>query len=130
MTGLNDFVNHLTANGYHPRSNEHSNVLCVSVLYDLIQQCPQLEAEASAGRLVFDLNSKIQAGVSDWNIDLVIGSPPGLPVPPEPPEKIRRMSPSSIRIALEAKSVMTEASESRPEPVARLRRISQPCSRV
>jgi hypothetical protein len=46
--------------------------------------------------------------VTEWNIDLVLGSPPGAPVPPPPGTGILRARPSTIRIAVEAKAIMTE----------------------
>lgn len=48
------------------------------------------------------------AGMSEWNVDLVLGSPAFETQPPEAGAAIRRSPPSSVEIAVEIKSVMTE----------------------
>ncbi len=98
----------LTAHQYHPRSDAHSNALGEYILDDLVATCPGIKKHAAAGQLVYDLNFKIHAGASEWNIDLVLGAPPGRPRKPPPGQAIARASPSSIRVAVEAKAIMTE----------------------
>lgn len=100
------FAEHLTATGYHPRSNRHSNALAEAIAGDLFAHCPLIKARALAGDIVFDLNFDIQAVVS-WNVDLLIGAPPP-DKRHESRESISRAKPSTIHIAVELKSVMTE----------------------
>ncbi|HEX5479392.1 MAG TPA: hypothetical protein VFY79_06685 [Dehalococcoidia bacterium] len=55
---------------------------------------------------MYDLNMDLRFGTSTWNVDLVLGSPS----PPTAPssEPIARSTPSTVRIAIEIKGVMTE----------------------
>lgn len=102
------FLNHLRQAGYHPRSDKHSNALAEAIAVDLATHCPKIRAKAAEGKIVYDLNFKIIAGTADWNVDLVLGSP-GLGTAVEPDDGlIARCSPSSVEIAVEIKSVMTE----------------------
>lgn len=98
----------LTKRGYHPRSDAHSNALGEYILDDLVSNCPKIKKHAAAGQLVYEINFKIHAGASEWNIDLVLGAPPGQPKKPPAGQAILRAEPSSIRVAVEAKAVMTE----------------------
>ncbi|MCK4283887.1 MAG: hypothetical protein KAX44_06190 [Candidatus Brocadiae bacterium] len=100
------FLGHLRAKGYHPRSNKHSNALAEAIVRDLVAVCPVIRTRAQAGELVYDLNFTLQAGTSDWNVDLVVGPPP--PGSRAPDNAIRRSQPSTVQIAIEIKSVMTE----------------------
>ncbi len=102
------FLRHLQAQGYHPRSNKHSNALAEAIVADLVANCPVIAAGAAAGALVCDLNFTINAGTSDWNVDLVLGPPPPGTPPPESGCAIRRTPPSTVQVAIEIKSVMTE----------------------
>ncbi|KPJ71854.1 MAG: hypothetical protein AMS14_08910 [Planctomycetes bacterium DG_20] len=105
---LDRFVDHLRDEGYHPRSDKHSNVLSKAIVDDLLDACPHLARAAAAGEVVYDLNFTIASGTSDWNVDLVLGAPvPGTP-PPEHGQAIRRLRPSTVHLAIEIKSVMTE----------------------
>ena len=101
------FIEHLRAEGYHPRSNKHSNALSEAIVADLIENCPKIADQAAAGHLVYSLNFTLIHGQWDKNVDLVFGvPPPGTP----PPEGllIQRSAPATVRIAVELKSVMTE----------------------
>ena len=100
------FTDHLTAEGYHPRSDRHSNALAHAIAADLYTHCPLLRNQAHEGDVVYDLNFNLQANVS-WNVDLVIGAPP-LGEQEEVERGIRQRSPSTIQVAIELKSVMTE----------------------
>ena len=102
------FLQHLRDKGYHPRSDKHSNALAEAIVADLLAGCPAAARAAADGHLVCDLNFTIRAGTSDWNVDLVLGAPP--PNAPQPTEGvlILRTPPSTIQIAIEIKSVMTE----------------------
>jgi len=100
------FVKHLQKEGYHPRSNKHSNAISEAIAKDLVTYCPRIREKAAAGLIVYDLNFTLMAGTSEWNVDLVIGSPEiGSP---QPASEILRQRPSSVEIAIEIKSVMTE----------------------
>ena len=102
------FLQHLRASGYHSRSNKHSNALAEAIVTDLVASCPAMTEKARRGLLVYDLNFTIKAGTSDWNVDLVLGAPPPPPQPPGNGGAIRRAAPSSVEVAIEIKSVMTE----------------------
>ena len=101
------FLSHLRETGYHPRSNQHSNALGKAITDNLIAQCGPVAEQARAGLLVYELNFDLIFGRSQWNVDLVLGaSTPGTLPPEEGP--IRRSAPSTVQIAVEFKSVMTE----------------------
>src|SRR6266545_7409428 len=102
------FLTHLRSSGYHPRSNEHSNALAVSIVEDLVRHCPAIRDRAAAGRLVYDLNFTILAGTAEWNVDLVLGEPAMGGSAPAPGHLIVRTRPSTVQVAIEIKSVMTE----------------------
>lgn len=107
------FVEHLRQHGYHPRSNAHGKALCEFVLDDLLEACPRIAKHAAHGKLVYDLNRKVIVGTSEWNIDLVLGPPPaGLEQRPSA-RGIQRSPPATIRIAIEAKTIMTEHGKAR-----------------
>ena len=101
------FVEHLRTEGYNPRSNKHSNALSEAIVADLIENCPRLAEQAAAGRLVYSLNFDLIYGQSQWNVDLVLGTPPPGTAPPEN-SPIRRSDPATVHVAVELKSVMTE----------------------
>ena len=101
------FLQHLREKGYHPRSNKHSDALAEAIVHDLVALCPPVAERASAGQLVYDLNFRLVYDNSEWNTDLAIGiPPPGTSPPDEGP--IRRTAPSTVQVAIELKSVMTE----------------------
>ncbi len=102
------FLAHLKQEGYHSRSNKHSNCFCECLVRDLLHNCPNIEERASAGQLVYDLNFTIFTGTSEWNVDLVFGEPPLDTDPPESDVTIIRTAPSTVQIAVEIKAVMTE----------------------
>jgi hypothetical protein len=107
------FVEHLRGSGYHPRSNVHGKFLCEHVLEDLLVICPRISEHAAAGRLVYDIQRKIIVAGSEWNIDLVLGPPPGGGAGAVPARGIIKASPATIRVAIEAKTVMTEHGKAR-----------------
>jgi len=106
-------VGHLREAGYHPRSNVHGKILCEYVLDDLLGICPKISEHAAGGRLVYAIQRKIIVAGSEWNIDLVLGPPPGGDANAIPARGIARASPATIRIAIEAKTVMTEHGKAR-----------------
>lgn len=102
------FLEHLKIEGYHPRSNKHSNALAEAVVADLIQYCPKLAARAKAGHIVYDLNFTLISGTAEWNVDLVLGTAPLEMERTSTSVNIIRTRPASIQIAIEIKTVMTE----------------------
>ena len=102
-----DFLNHLRHEGYHPRSNKHSNSLARVIAGDLIATCPPMAERAAAGGLVYSLNFDLRYRTSTWNVDLVLDTPPPDTTPPTD-APILEMNPSTVQIAVEIKSVMTE----------------------
>lgn len=108
-SNLESFINHLRTCGYDSRSSRHSDALAEAIIQDLYKYCPSIAKKVADGRLVYDLNFTIINGISDeWNVDLVIGEPPfDLEQPPQP-HGIQRHRPSTVHIAIEIKSLMTE----------------------
>jgi hypothetical protein len=102
------FLRHLRREGYHPRSDKHSNALAEALVIDLLNCCPRMTDDARRGLLVYDLNFTLSAGTSDWNVDLVLGPPCPGTAPPGPQGRILRTRPSTVCIAVEIKGVMTE----------------------
>ncbi len=102
------FITHLRTKGYHPRSDKHSNALAESIAQDLFATCEEIHNLAIDGRLVYDLNFTIVAGTSEWNVDLVIGTPPAIPANSIENEGFIRQTPATVQIAVELKSIMTE----------------------
>jgi len=101
------FLQHLREKGYNPRSNKHSDALSEAIVSDLVANCPSIRHNAALGLLVYALNFDLVYATSQWNVDLVLGTPP--PNSPPPDEgAIRRSEPSTVQIAIELKSVMTE----------------------
>jgi len=102
------FLSHLRQSGYHSRSNKHSNALAEAIVQDLLENCPAMFDMARQARLVYDLNFTINAGTSDWNVDLVFGSPPPGLSAPLADACIVHSRPSTVQVAIEIKSIMTE----------------------
>ena len=103
-----EFLSHLQAEGYHPRSDKHSNLLAELVVRDLLSFCEPMRKKARAGKLVYQLNQTLYTGTADWNVDLVMGEPPPGSAPELREKEVARTPPSTIQIALEIKAVMTE----------------------
>ncbi len=101
------FLEHLRSQGYHPRSDKHSNALALAIVADLLRTCEPMRAKAEAGRLVYAINVKLQVGTVTWNTDLAMG-PPAETVADVPQAGIACAPPSTIQIAIEIKGVMTE----------------------
>lgn len=102
------FLKHLKSEGYHPRSNKHSNSLAEAIVTDLVKHCPAIAAKAKAGRIVYSLNFELRVGTADWNVDLVLGAPELGVTFTSQDLPIANRHPSTVEIAIEIKSVMTE----------------------
>lgn len=113
MKGPDAFMTHLREHAYHPRSDAHSNAICLAILVDLLEQCPPLRSKAQSGELVAQLNHTVTVNYQRWNIDLALGPPAGSPAPPADGERIGMAVPSVIEVAVEAKGVMTEHGKAR-----------------
>ncbi len=100
------FIQHLRDFGYHPRSNKHSNALCAAIVDDVLEACPEMARDARQGRLVYDLNMRLRVQTVDWNVDLVMGTPPR-PVDTNG-QTIVKSTPATVRLAIEVKGVITE----------------------
>lgn len=113
MNGPRRLIQHLEEQQYHPRSDAHSNAICLGILHDLLESCAPLAERARRGELVAWLNYTVLVRHESWNIDLAIGEPAGAPTPPEPGSIIKMEPPTLVQIAVEAKSVMTEHGKAR-----------------
>lgn len=103
------YLLHLQTLGYSPRSGRHSGAICRAIVEDLMAHCQEIRNEASAGRLVFEIDHHVWVGHTDWKTDLAIGPPPpGGYVARENVAGMDRATPAVVRIAVEAKSIMTE----------------------
>jgi hypothetical protein len=63
--------------------------------------------KAAAGELVYFLNFTLRVQTADWNVDLVMGQP-AIGTPELPAQGILCARPSTVQIAIEMKTVMTE----------------------
>jgi len=72
-----------------------------------------LAADAAARRLVYDRNQVLMVGPNDWNIDMILGPPSSGFSAPLNIDPIVRATPATIRIAVEAKTIMTEHGKAR-----------------
>lgn len=113
MHGPERFVGHLLENQYHPRSDAHSNAMCLAVLDDLLDSCAEMAEHAIRGELVFQLNHTVIVQHQRWNIDLALGPPPGTPLRPKDGHRMREDVPTVIQVAIEVKGVMTEHGKAR-----------------
>jgi hypothetical protein len=113
MAAPQKFVAHLAEHQYHPRSNKHGIALCDYVLEDLLANCPKIAADAAARKLVYERNRVIAVGSNDWNVDLILGPPPSNFPTPATTDPIVKAVPATIRIAIEAKTIMTEHGKAR-----------------
>lgn len=91
---------------YHPRSDHHSNQLCLMVWEDLLGASAVLAAHAAAGIVIGKTNARFTfPSGKTKNLDLAIG---------EPASEGTSLHLQSLRISLEAKQCMTEHQKSQP----------------
>ncbi|MBM3545054.1 MAG: hypothetical protein FJX44_11235 [Alphaproteobacteria bacterium] len=107
------FAAYLAANGYHPRSSEHSNFQSELIVSDLIGHCPLIARRAATGEIVAKLRHKQMVAGNDWVIDIAIGTCAGSPTPPQSGALITFAQPVIIQIAIELKSILTEHKKAR-----------------
>lgn len=98
---------------YHPRSDEHSKILCMYVLEDLAETCQSLGEHLRRGDVCYDVNHEVfRSDGTTKVLDLVIGRP----ARPLEGQGLRRgtVATPGIRIALEAKACMTKHTAAKP----------------
>ena len=98
---------------YHPRSDEHSKILCMYVLEDLAEICQPLGEQLRRGEICYEVNHEVfRRDGTKKVLDLVIGQP----ARPLEGQGMRRgnVTTPGIRIALEAKACMTKHTAAKP----------------
>jgi hypothetical protein len=114
MSPSANFAAWLASHGYNSRKSDHGDAVAEVLLEDLLAHCRHLTAHAASGEVVYEQKVEIHSGQGGgWNIDLVIGEAAGAPTPPPPGVPIKRERPSTIRIAVEVKAIMTAHSANR-----------------
>ncbi len=100
---------------YHPRSNQHSLVLCEYIVEDLLEDCTILEEQAAQGLVAYgvDLKHVWENSSKAKTIDLALG------IPKEPIAEVRGKIAKvknlrEVLVSCEAKSCMTEHGKSQP----------------
>jgi hypothetical protein len=100
---------------YHPRSDAHSIALCQLILEDLLVHCKPLRDQGLAGKVVYGINYGYtfpRTGKAK-TIDLALGTGTADTTLPAA-AGIYRGTVTELRLACEAKTVMTEHSKSQP----------------
>jgi hypothetical protein len=101
---------------YHPRSDAHSIALCQMVVDDVLAICRAFREQAARGEVAYGINLPYEFGATGKTktLDLAIGTPAAdqLIRPSQPITRVERLD--ELRIAMEAKSVMTEHKKSQP----------------
>ncbi|MDI1484346.1 hypothetical protein [Polyangium sp. y55x31] len=66
---------------YHSRSDRHSKIACWGILFDLMQNCPQLLTHIEQGRVVFGINHEMRDFKQNRKkkLDLVLCTPGNAP---------------------------------------------------
>jgi hypothetical protein len=100
---------------YHPRSDQHSKVLCTLVLRDIGTASPLLTQHARDGKVVAGINAtyKFPNGKTK-TLDLALGSPIGRVSPQTSGSPIALGEIGRLLIACEAKQCMTEHAKTQP----------------
>jgi len=100
---------------YHPRSDEHSTMLCTLMLQDIVRACPLLTLHAREGKVVAGINAKYKfPNGKKKTLDLALGSPIGRVSPQTSGSPIAFGEIGRLLIACEAKQCMTEHSKTQP----------------
>lgn len=98
---------------YHPRSDAHSKQLCLSVLEDLLDNCPTIREQAEGRSVVFGINLEVESPSGKRKtLDLAIGTPAGAPEYGAEPIAVGPIK--DLLFSCEAKSCMTEHGKSKP----------------
>lgn len=129
MPGPQLYVDYLTKEGYHPRSNKHGERLAQLVLMDLLTACPQLAHAGASGKVIyaadFDVSVSdpaVTAGLPPkaledlvWNIDLAVGPASAQQESLDKPMEgsIQAGVPERPWFVLDSKGVMTEHGKAR-----------------
>jgi hypothetical protein len=113
MRGPAEFAAYLNKELYHPRSNAHSNALCMGILIDLLDLCEKLRERASRGEIVANLNHNVTVRGDNWNIDLAMGPSESGAAAIDERHGIALEPPALVEIAIEVKGVMTEHGKAR-----------------
>lgn len=100
---------------YHPRSDEHSKMLCRLILDDLLAACPALNRQALAREVVGGPNLKCRlANGKTKALDLALGEPVEGFATARDPAPMLIAPVARLRIACEAKQCMTEHGKTEP----------------
>jgi hypothetical protein len=100
---------------YHPRSDEHSKVLCRFILEDLIKACPELAKQIGEHVVVGGINVPFTfSNGKRKTLDLAVGTPGAVSESDLFPLTIGEGGIETVRIACEAKQCMTEHSKTKP----------------
>jgi hypothetical protein len=99
---------------YHSRSDAHSIALCELVMEDLLQVCPALATQVRRGEVAYGINLSYEFPSGKVkNLDLAIGTPLQPAIGGNGMlAKVSELT--ALRLAMEAKSVMTEHGKSQP----------------
>ncbi len=108
-------LKHLVDLGYNSRSSKHGDAMVYAIVEDLMKHCPRIAAHAAADEIVYSVKHTLTIGTDTWNTDLAIGtaSPSGVPSTAFRLAGMAQMTPVHVRIAVEAKAVMTKHSGAR-----------------
>lgn len=105
---------HLRGMGYHSRSDKHGDAMVRAIVEDLMANCQKIAEHVAAGQLVYTVKHRLIIGSDSWNTDLAIGTaPPGDHSRAAELAGMPLVTPVHVRIAVEAKAVMTKHSGAR-----------------
>jgi len=100
---------------YHPRSDEHSKMICRLVLEDLLAACPVLQQHVDSGQVVCGINVRYRfSNAKRKTLDRAIGVPDGAIPAKMFSDPVSSVPIGALRFACEAKQTMTEHSKSKP----------------
>lgn len=100
---------------YHPRSDEHSKMLCQFILDDLIAASPELAKQIDQGFVVGGVNLPFRfPNGKEKTLDLAVGRPKKHSNGALFPARHGAQEIVDVRISCEAKQCMTEHSKTKP----------------